>query len=132
MNTFDVNRMEIPDDMPSPGDLIDILTQSIITNIINIYGMDNKENLKNIINLNNSGKNLLLKLVGSFNFYFVHYWTFLSQLHPSMLTLNKDDAYSEKKQMLIDTILSKLDTVNISYDREKMIMLIGTETFLDT
>lgn len=127
-----MNRPEIPDDIPSPGDLIDILTQSIITNAINNYDMDDKENLKNIIDLNKLGKKLLLKLVGSFNFYFVHYWTFLSQLHPSMLTLNKDDAYSEKKQMLIDAILSKLDTTNISYDREKMTMLIGTETFLDT
>ncbi len=118
---------KIPDNIPSPTDFLDIFVDSVIRNSFNLYELDKHENLKNIAELNTEGKEILKGLVGSFNFYFENFYNFLNSLHFSMHLFDKASIYTDKKNQLIEFILSKLKDGNIPFDVEKLTNAIGKE-----
>ncbi len=115
---------------PSPTDLLDLLIDSVITNLFNINKLSEYENLKHIANFTVDGKKILIEIVAGFNFYFEHYYNFLSSLHTSMVIFDKEITYSAKKTQLIETILIKLTNSQLSFDRNYLTNKIGNEDLL--
>ena len=107
--------------------LVTILGSGITSYLVEIYDLDNREQLQSIAHLQNV--QFLQEIIGSFNFYNVNYLDYLFKLHPHLSVFNKEEIYSEEKTSFYNTILKKLDKENISYDESLLKNYILYENF---
>lgn len=114
-------------DPPSPSDFLDAVIPGLITNIMNMYDVDELKRLEDIASFNEQGKLLLQYIMGAFNFYFFNFWDFLYNLHPSMMIVDKYTTYSEKKKLVAETITNKLDDAKLEYQKDELISKILNE-----